>query len=95
MSNESVPAAHRAMIGLDNIPARLEIDRIVNAVVKQTMATEEMMAECAKIAEEHYVTITEVYKKAWAKAENHPDIHPTHPAGKSRTFHKLREFASH
>jgi len=94
MSNEASTVAHRAVVGLDNIPARLEIDRIAGAVVKQTMGTEEMMAECVKIAEVHYVTIGEVYMKVWAKAEKHPDLHPTHPSGKSKTFHRLRELAT-
>lgn len=94
MTNETAPQTHRAVIGLDNIDARREINRIADAVVHQTMSTDVMMSECTKIADMHYVTVSEVYKKVFEKANASPDLHPTHPAGKSNTYHELRRLAT-
>lgn len=94
MDNDTAVAKTEGATGLDSMDARREIKRIADAVVDRSMPTEKMLTECAKLAEEYYVVITEVYKKVWKKAKNSPELHPTHPAGKTPTYHKLRELAT-
>lgn len=69
-----------------------DINRIARAVIKRSIATEALLTtECLEVAHEHYLEISEVYRRVWNKVKSSDKLHPTHPAGKTEAYHVLRE----
>jgi hypothetical protein len=96
MNKDATNVKHDKAAGLDSLDAHRDINRIADAIVHRSITTEELLtSECLEVAHEHYVEIIEVYKRLWQKVSQSPDLHPTHPAGKTDAYYTLRERAEH